>query len=123
MDKNAPRLRIGPHPYHDKGVEHLRPIMENMARNAALMVCLLFAFVPTPALAQAVTDPQDVLVKLERTSCFGECPVYSVTIDGRGNVTYDGEQFVRVKGRATGRISVSRVLPFSRPPSASTFSG
>jgi hypothetical protein len=57
--------------------------------------------------AQAV--PDDVVIKLERTSCFGECPVYSVSIDAKGNVTYEGTKFVRVEGRQTDRIPVSRV--------------
>jgi hypothetical protein len=59
------------------------------------------------ALGQAV--PDDVVIKLERTSCFGECPVYSVSIDAKGNVTYEGTKFVRVEGRQTDRIPVSRV--------------
>jgi hypothetical protein len=57
--------------------------------------------------AQAV--PDDVVIKLERTSCFGECPVYSVSIDAKGNVTYEGTKFVRVEGRQTDRIPESRV--------------
>jgi hypothetical protein len=59
------------------------------------------------SLAQAV--PDDFIIKLERTSCFGECPVYTVSIDARGNVRYEGAQFVRVEGRQTDRIPVSRV--------------
>jgi hypothetical protein len=59
------------------------------------------------ALAQAV--PDDFIVKLERTSCFGECPVYTVSIDAKGNVTYDGSRFVRVEGRQTDRIPVRSV--------------
>lgn len=59
--------------------------------------------------AQTPSVPNDVVIKLERTSCFGECPVYSVTIDGRGNVVYDGTRFVRVEGRQTARILISRV--------------
>lgn len=57
--------------------------------------------------AQAI--PDDFVIKLERTACFGACPVYSVTIDARGNVTYDGTRFVRIAGRQTDRIPLSRV--------------
>ena len=53
--------------------------------------------------------PADTLIKLERTACFGECPVYEVTIDARGNVTYVGRKFVRVQGRRTARIPAARV--------------
>lgn len=53
--------------------------------------------------------PADLVITLERTSCYGECPVYSVTIDAGGNVTYAGKRFVRVEGRQQDRIPVSRV--------------
>jgi len=55
------------------------------------------------------TIPDDAVVKLERTVCFGECPAYSVTIDAKGNVTYVGDKFVRVAGRQTDRIPPWRV--------------
>jgi hypothetical protein len=35
--------------------------------------------------------------------------VYTVSIDAKGNVTYEGSKFVRVEGRQTDRIQVSRV--------------
>jgi hypothetical protein len=53
--------------------------------------------------------PDDFLVKLERTACLGECPVYTVSIDAIGEVTYNGTKFVRVEGRQTDRISGARV--------------
>lgn len=58
---------------------------------------------------QTSAMPGDLLIKLERTACFGECPVYTVSIDGKGNVTYEGARFVRVEGRQTDRIPLSRV--------------
>jgi hypothetical protein len=62
------------------------------------------------ARAQATAVQDDVVIKLERTACFGECPVYTVTIDARGNVEYNGTRFVRVEGRQTDRIPLSRVV-------------
>jgi uncharacterized protein DUF6438 len=53
--------------------------------------------------------PADTMISLHRTSCFGPCPVYTVTIDARGRVTYEGEKFVRVVGRQTARIDTSLV--------------
>ena len=49
------------------------------------------------------------MIHLQRTSCFGECPIYTVTIDARGTVTYDGDRFVRAVGRQTARIAPSFV--------------
>jgi len=51
----------------------------------------------------------DVVIKLERTSCFGSCPVYTVTLDARGGVTWLGEKFVRVEGQRTDRVQPSRI--------------
>jgi hypothetical protein len=74
------------------------------------------ALLPIGAAAQApgIGDqtspiPDDVVITLERTACYGECPVYTVSIDARGNVNYNGSRFVRVVGRQTDRIPVSRV--------------
>ena len=72
---------------------------------AALVLSLVSAF---PGL-QTGTLPEDVTIALERTSCFGDCPIYRVTIDARGNVIYEGRKFVAVSGRRTGRIPVARV--------------
>ena len=61
------------------------------------------------AMAQEPDVPPDALIRLQRTSCFGPCPIYTVTIDARGTVTFDGERFVRVVGRRTTQISTSTV--------------
>jgi len=88
-------------------------IAEGQIRNRSwrLLWCLLVAvgLATTPAPTAAQDVPNDFVIKLERTSCFGECPVYSVSIDAVGNVTYEGTKFVRVEGRQTDRIQVSRV--------------
>ena len=44
------------------------------------------------------------MIRLERTSCLGRCPIYTVTIDARGTVTYSGEKHVRVVGRRTAEV-------------------
>jgi hypothetical protein len=75
----------------------------------ALAVALIGPAWLAPSFAAAQAVHEDFVIKLERTACYGRCPVYSVTIDAKGNVTYDGTQFVRVVGRQTDRIPVSRV--------------
>jgi hypothetical protein len=62
--------------------------------------------IPSPVHGQG--GPDDFVITLERTSCFGPCPIYSVTIDSKGNVTFDGEKYVRVQGRATARVAAAR---------------
>jgi hypothetical protein len=43
-------------------------------------------------------------VKLERTACYGSCPVYSVELEGDGRVTYRGQEHVKVKGAKSKTI-------------------
>ena len=55
----------------------------------------------------------DTVITLQRTSCFGPCPIYAVSIDASGTVPYEGERFVRVVGRRTAHIDpavVARLL-------------
>ena len=51
------------------------------------------------------TAPHEQLATLERTVCFGTCPDYKVTIFRDGIVEYQGEKFVKIVGRATGRLT------------------
>lgn len=37
-------------------------------------------------------------VTLQRTACYGQCPIYAVEIYGNGQVKYTGKDFVKVKG-------------------------
>lgn len=48
-------------------------------------------------------------IKLQRTMCFGTCPVYSVTADNDGNVNYYGEMFVYKSGEHYWKISKKKV--------------
>ena len=50
-------------------------------------------------------DLEDVTISLERTSCFGFCPDYAVTVFGNGTVVYEGRNFVAVEGIQRGQIS------------------
>jgi len=95
LERRGRRDKIGRTPM-------LRPPLSVAAAVVALGASLHAQNTP-----QAV--PEDFVIKLERTSCFGPCPVYSVTIDGKGNVTYEGKKFVRVPGRQSDQIPVSRV--------------
>jgi hypothetical protein len=54
-------------------------------------------------------DIKEVVITLERTACFGNCPVYKLTIYGDGRVVYDGKKFVRIEGTITTVISEKEV--------------
>lgn len=57
----------------------------------------------------ASTVDARTVITLERSYCFGMCPVYSLTIGGDGTVTYQGTRYVNVVGTATSQIPVSDV--------------
>jgi hypothetical protein len=64
------------------------------------------AVAPAPDGSGADTAP---VVTLERTPCFGSCPVYRVTISRSGLVRYEGKRFVADSGLDTARISSDSV--------------
>ena len=59
---------------------------------------------PTPL--RSKTDPDSALeLTLERTACYGTCPVYIVNILPDGKIVFDGKQNTSVKGEATDTLS------------------
>ena len=55
------------------------------------------------------TPPQDVIITVERTMCFGWCPDYRLSIYGNGKVVYEGRNYVQVEGKRTTYIPRSKV--------------
>jgi hypothetical protein len=49
------------------------------------------------------------VISLERTACFGGCPVYRIWVSADGTVGYEGKAHVRRTGPATGKIPPERV--------------
>ena len=58
------------------------------------------------AMASAASMPA---ISLERTPCFGGCPVYTVAVSSAGEVTYEGKASVRQLGKASGKIPAQKV--------------
>jgi hypothetical protein len=46
-------------------------------------------------------------VTLERSQCYGTCPIYSLSITGDGKVSYQGKKYVKVIGAASGQLAAS----------------
>jgi hypothetical protein len=76
--------------------------------------------IPPIAVAQTPTY-SDLVVSLERTACFGTCPVYQLTIYGDGRVVYDGKAFVAVQGQRTAQISPEQVQQLVKAIEAARF--
>ena len=64
---------------------------------------------PTRHVAFPTGDAATASIMLERTACYGTCPVYEVTIDGAGAVRYEGVGWVAVRGVQTGKVDPARV--------------
>jgi hypothetical protein len=56
--------------------------------------------------AQSAVAPA---ITLERTPCFGGCPVYTLSVSPSGEITYQGKAHVRRLGPATGKIPQQQV--------------
>jgi len=55
------------------------------------------------------TPPQDVVITVERTMCYGFCPAYRLSIYGNGKVVYEGRYYVQVEGTRTANIPKSKI--------------
>jgi hypothetical protein len=55
-------------------------------------------------------DDSSVVISLERHGCEGQCPSYSITIDGDGTVTYAGYAYVKVPGTQRTHITEAAVI-------------
>jgi hypothetical protein len=49
------------------------------------------------------------VITLERTACFGGCPVYTISVSPAGEVQYEGKAHVKKVGTATGKVPPQRV--------------
>jgi len=61
-----------------------------------------------PQPTQPEINPSTVIT-LERTACFGFCPIYTLTIYADGRVEFDGTDFVEMTGKQTGSITTEQV--------------
>ncbi len=56
------------------------------------------------AIDNAIKEEEKVLIALSKTACFGDCPVYEVTIDKEGNLIFNGLQYVKEEGIQTFKL-------------------
>jgi hypothetical protein len=62
-----------------------------------------------PSDSSAVASAAQPAISLERTPCFGRCPVYSVAVSPSGEITYEGKAGVRQLGKASAKIPSQQV--------------
>jgi hypothetical protein len=69
------------------------------------ILAALFLLSASVVAAGAPPEPAITKITLERTPCFGACPVYKLTIHRSRKVEFEGKAHVWEVGRQTGRIS------------------
>jgi hypothetical protein len=95
-------------------------MMESRLSNQFLFVCLSLTLVVVTALSLAgqqttqlgnVTedDLKDLVISLERSTCYGDCPAYKLTIHGDGRVEYEGKKNVKLTTKKEGRLQPADV--------------
>ncbi|MCY2959890.1 MAG: DUF6438 domain-containing protein [Planctomycetota bacterium] len=71
-----------------------------------------------PGLAETKGGPApeiaDVEITLDRTYCYGWCPVYTVVVRGDGAVVYEGRAHVQSTARAETKIDPALLEPLLR---------
>ena len=90
-----------------------------MIRSLILASVLVCGCTPQRVPAPAETPDRSAgatgeAVSLERTACFGRCPVYRITVTPAGAVTYEGRANVRHIGTAAAEISPDSVAALLR---------
>lgn len=88
-------------------------------RNALIVLlpisCLFCVAASALSYRQICPDPEtiqthiprdaDLNISLERTQCFGDCPVYVVSIQNDGTIFYHGRQYVRYEGMYSAKMT------------------
>jgi hypothetical protein len=69
------------------------------------VLVMVFLLLAQTAVGEGAETNSTSVITLERTACFGTCPVYKLTIFKDGKVLFEGKEYVRQKGKASGKIS------------------
>jgi hypothetical protein len=72
------------------------------------LTCALLLMLVAACATQPVSEIGEVT--LERTTCFGLCPAYTVTIAPNGAVTYIGGRYTRISGERHARADHAAVV-------------
>ena len=73
------------------------------------MLSLLTTIILSVSAVFAQEAEAKAVITLERTACFGACPMYTLSIFEDGTVVYEGENFVTVEGEQITQIEPETV--------------
>jgi hypothetical protein len=72
------------------------------------VVTLLFYEIQCPNMDEIETFiPENAIVEIsmERSICFGECPSYSLHVEGNGHIFYEGGKHTKIQGQHEAQMS------------------
>lgn len=69
-----------------------------------LFIGILLAFSACKSAKTSFKAPEDFAVQVERTACFGTCPIFVMNINNKGEVDYKGVKFVKNEGHFTKKL-------------------
>ncbi len=69
---------------------------------------------PPPVAVPVPPDPHAVMLKFGRTQCLGWCPAYQIAVHRDGAIEYHGDDFVKTKGDATGKLSPDQIAELDK---------
>ena len=70
---------------------------------------LTYAEVKAQSLSKDGKIPNDLKITLETTECYGECPVYKLTVNSDETVIFEGKEYTKVIGETDSKISKSKI--------------
>ncbi|HKR02541.1 MAG TPA: DUF6438 domain-containing protein [Pyrinomonadaceae bacterium] len=76
--------------------------MKRLLTAAAFVLACAFTAASQAPMAKA--QEQITEITLERTACFGYCPIYTVTLRRDGTISYNGKKFVQLEGMYEGKF-------------------
>lgn len=54
-------------------------------------------------------EKMELSLKMERSHCYGTCPVYELTLQPDGKVLFNGIDFTEIKGKVKGNLSEEKM--------------
>jgi len=95
-------------------VSNRRKLLIPVSALAVLLAASIVFLIPTLLRQTNIPKDSEFVINLERTACFGHCPIYKVTLDSTGKVTYYGEMFVAVEGTQYSTLEQEHLLTLVR---------
>jgi len=93
---------------------NLDPV-NNMRSMLICSIAIMIACMSCSTVSVPMGDAIDAYtIKIERTACMGNCPVYAMTIHGDGTLEYEGFMNTPYKGRRIGSISKDSISALLR---------